>query len=143
MELSLEVLEGIRTHARESLPAECCGLLIGRVEAGARQVLEAIRTPNEAPGDRSRTYRIPPAEFWRAERRAAARGLRVVGAYHSHPGAEAQPSPADLEDALPSFAYVILGPAPAFSPGAWVLEDDRSGFRPEPLVRPARRTGVR
>lgn len=100
------MLDRVAAHARDALPAECCGVLIGTSSA----ILEAVRAGNLA-GDPSRRFLIDPRDHIAAVRAARHRGLAVVGFYHSHPRSEARPSPADLEAAsYPDHLYLIVGP---------------------------------
>lgn len=97
------VLEGIVAHARETLPDECCGLLIGRAD----RVTRAVRAGNLTPTPTA--YQIDPADHFAAIRSARADGLAVIGAYHSHPNAPAAPSRRDLAEAhFPEFVYLIV-----------------------------------
>lgn len=121
----------IRRHGRETYPHECCGALIGR----GGVVEEALALPNTSEEGTRRRFRIRPADYRVAERRAAARGGDLVGFYHSHPDHPARPSRYDLDHAWPVFAYVIVSvedgePAAMTS---WRLREDRSAFEEEPL----------
>jgi proteasome lid subunit RPN8/RPN11 len=99
------VLDRIAAHAWATRPDECCGLLVGPRDDGA--VHDAIPTTNQTPSPTG--YRIDPAEHFAAIRAARAEGRRIVGAYHSHPGAPAVPSRRDLDEAwFPDFLYVIV-----------------------------------
>jgi proteasome lid subunit RPN8/RPN11 len=94
-------------HAVQELPNECCGLLVGR-----RRIVErAVRARNMEPGP-SR-YLIDPQDQFAVMKAARAEGLRVVGAYHSHPAGAAEPSPSDIAEASggSEFLYVIVAPA--------------------------------
>jgi proteasome lid subunit RPN8/RPN11 len=94
-------------HAAQALPNECCGLLVGR-----RRVVErAVRARNLEPGP-SR-YLIDPEDHFAVMKAARAEGLRVIGAYHSHPAGAAEPSPSDIGEASGGgeFLYVIVAPA--------------------------------
>ena len=71
---------GIRRHGRETYPYECCGALIGR---GGR-VAEALALPNTTAEGPRRRFRVGPADYRAAERRADALGADLVGFYHSH-----------------------------------------------------------
>lgn len=97
------VLDEIATHARATLPDECCGLLVGRPSWIVRAVPARNLTPSPT------RYQIDPADHFAAIRAARADGLAVVGAYHSHPGARPVPSGRDLADAcFPDFVYLIV-----------------------------------
>jgi proteasome lid subunit RPN8/RPN11 len=98
------VLDEALAHALEARPAECCGLLLGRGPA----VMEIARVPNVA-GDPNR-FLLDPASHIAARRNARARGLDVVGFYHSHPRSAAVPSSTDVaEAAYPDHLYLIVG----------------------------------
>ena len=92
------------SHARETAPAECCGMLLG----GSDVVTHACRARNLAT-DQNR-FLIDPKDHFDARREARARGLDVVGFYHSHPGSAPLPSPTDLAEATyPDHLYLIVG----------------------------------
>jgi desampylase len=99
------VVDEVAAHAREALPAECCGVLLGI----AGEVVEAVRTRNlsEDPG----RYHLDPKGHIDARRAARQRGLEVVGFYHSHPHSEPEPSVTDVsEAAYPGYLYLIVRP---------------------------------
>jgi proteasome lid subunit RPN8/RPN11 len=90
-------------HARETAPAECCGLLIGTAES----IVEAARTDNLAT-DPNR-FEMDPGDHIRARREARTRGLDVLGFYHSHPRSPATPSARDRDEAwYPGYLYLIV-----------------------------------
>jgi proteasome lid subunit RPN8/RPN11 len=116
-------------HARLESPSECCGLLIGDADG----IAEAIPARNIAT-DVAREYLIDPRDHLRAIRAARARGLDVVGAYHSHPRSAAAPSPTDAAAAFSDFVYLIVGlrrEPPELA--AWTWAD--GNFTAVPLVR--------
>jgi desampylase len=97
------VRDALVAHARETAPAECCGLLIGT----ATNISDAVRAANLA--DSPSRFLIDPKDHIRARRDARARGLDVVGFYHSHPHSDARPSPTDLAEAsYENHLYVIV-----------------------------------
>ena len=105
-------VDSMHAHAREVLPNECCGLLIGNPAVIDR----AVRACNLRPTpDR---YLIDPADHCAALRAARAAGLAVVGAYHSHPNGTLLPSDVDCREAsYPEFIYAIVAFVPAGRPG--------------------------
>ena len=116
----------IRRHGRESYPEECCGALIGRNGS----VVEAMRLPNLMGEEARRYFLVGPVEYQAAEKRAAEMGGKLMGFYHSHPDHPARPSQNDLEQAWPTFLYVILAVQNG-EPGtmtSWRLREDRSAF---------------
>jgi desampylase len=103
--ISRGAVEEISAHAREALPNECCGVLIGSESA----IVEARRTRNLSE---SRTrFEIDPKGHIDARRDARLRGLDVVGFYHSHPQSEPIPSQTDLAAAsYPDLLHLIVRP---------------------------------
>lgn len=101
------VMDALCTQARAGVPREVCGLLLGTRRGPVVEVAEALPTKNDFeiykssfPGDArvrttERAYAIAPLAILGAHREARARGLAVVGAYHSHVDADAQLSPLD------------------------------------------------
>jgi proteasome lid subunit RPN8/RPN11 len=131
--LRADVEESIRSHGRDVYPHECCGALIGREGA----VQEAYALPNTTSEGPRRRFLVRPDDYRAAERHAQARGLDLLGFYHSHPDHPARPSQYDLDHAWPFFSYVIVS-VTAEGTGSltsWRLRDDRSGFDEEPIDR--------
>jgi proteasome lid subunit RPN8/RPN11 len=144
-------LDTIQRHAAADYPAECCGMLLGGVDADSKEVtevapianlrLDPARAEQLIPlQDRGREsernrFLIDPKEQIRVEKDARARGLTVLGYYHSHPDHPAKPSVYDREHAWPWYSYLIVS-VEAGSAGdsrSWVLSDDRGSFQPETL----------
>ena len=124
--LQSEADKDIRRHGRESYPEECCGALIGRDGS----VVEAMRLPNLMGEEARRHFLVGPVEYQVAEKRATEMGGKLMGFYHSHPDHPARPSQNDLEQAWPTFLYVILAVQDG-KPGtmtSWRLREDRSAF---------------
>ena len=129
--------QSIRAHGERDYPYQCGGLLGGRFgEDGLKPVVETypISNAREEEAKRNR-FLIRPEELMRGERHARARGLDVVGFYHSHPDEEAVPSGYDLEHAWPTYSYIVVsvrgGTAVALR--SWEMEPDRSRFNEEEL----------
>jgi proteasome lid subunit RPN8/RPN11 len=91
--------QAIRRHAGEAYPHESCGVLVGKFDGEARVVASAVRCGNARTDSPHNRYQIDPREILRVARDARARGLDVVGFYHSHPDHPARPSPTDLDEA--------------------------------------------
>ena len=100
-------LAGLFDQAEEALPEECCGVLLGRCEAGSTSVGRALPAVNTA-SDPSRRFEISPEVLLRAHDQAREEGLEVVGYYHSHPDGVAVPSATDRAAAWPGVSYLIL-----------------------------------
>lgn len=152
-------LAAIHRHAEADYPAECCGVLLGRSDDGAKEVTEVApianlrREPARAeeviplddPSRESERNRflIDPREQLRVEKDARLRGLTVLGYYHSHPDHPARPSVYDREHAWPWYSYVIVSveSGSARDTTSWVLSDDRAVFEPEILESSALEDG--
>lgn len=100
-------VEEMFAHARESRPAECCGLL----GCDAEQVGASVyRLRNIAPDPRV-GYDGDPQDLCEAQRSMRARGEQLLGIYHSHPR-ETVPAPSETDVRLayhPSAIYFIIG----------------------------------
>src|SRR5262245_26932422 len=93
-------------HARDEAPNECCGLLIG-----TRGIVHRSTRARNLQASPTR-YLVDPADHFSAMRAARSAGLRVIGAYHSHPESEPLPSESDVAEATggSDFLYVIVSP---------------------------------
>lgn len=139
LHIGTELNSAIRAHAARDYPHECCGFLIGasspappELGAGMSSVIvnrisPARNTRDDSPRNR---FEIDPGELVKVDRQARAEGLSVVGFYHSHPDAPAQPSNYDREHAWPGYCYVIVSVVNGQPQemNNWLLRDDRSGF---------------
>jgi len=133
-----EHLAAIRAHGEKDYPNECCGLLIGQTEADGRKVVvETLPLVNAIPAgaQHDRTL-ITPKEVMRGEKHARARGLDVIGNYHSHPDWPAEGSQFDLDHAWPTWSYIIVSVPKGKSTDlfSWEMEPDRSRFNSEELI---------
>ncbi len=130
-------LDFVRGKGEGSYPNECCGFLVGRAdEEGVKRVSRVLPVDNarEEEAQRNR-FLIRPEDFIATEKTARADGLDIIGFYHSHPDAEAQPSAFDLEHAWPWYSYLIVSvrDRKAGRAASWVLDHDRSGFMEEDI----------
>lgn len=130
-----EVLVGaIRRAGETAYPAECCGLIVGRV-AGEKEAVRVVPMANRRTDDPHR-YLIDPEDWRRVERELRAEGLEILGYYHSHPDHPAVPSAFDAAHAWPWYSYIIVDvrAGRAGEPASWVLGDESRAFAREPLV---------
>jgi len=142
-------LSEIRAHGERDYPYECCGLLIGRFENGGhKSVVETypISNAREEEAKRNR-FLIRPDELIRGEKVARAKGLEVVGFYHSHPDDRAVPSRYDLDHAWPSYSYIVVSVTGGCAANlrSWEMKADRSEFEEEEIFSLSHweRAGVR
>ncbi|MEL7061805.1 MAG: M67 family metallopeptidase [Acidobacteriota bacterium] len=114
-----------RAHVRElrrlaelAYPFEGCGLLIGEPAASSIRAsgrapslrvrwIDASRNVRTWPESRRR-FEVHPEDVLRVERAARARGLRLVGVWHSHPDHPAEPSAVDRLEAWPDLSFLIV-----------------------------------
>jgi proteasome lid subunit RPN8/RPN11 len=128
--LSAAQADAVRHHGAAAYPHECCGFLLGSRDGARLAVAELVPAVNARDDSPHNRYLIPPEQFVRVQRDADARGLDIVGFYHSHPDAPARPSAFDREHAWPFYAYLIVS-VRAGSPGelnAFELSEDRAAF---------------
>jgi len=151
LRLSHKDIVAIRAHGARDYPSECCGVLLGSVNGLEKVVREVVPLKNlrhdperaqallpvdDAGRETERNrFLIDPTDQLRVEKGARARGLEVLGYYHSHPDHPARPSNYDREHAWPWYAYVILSVEKGEPKDltCWLLSEDRSVFEPEPL----------
>lgn len=94
------------SHALNTDPDECCGILIGDTDHAE----EAKRIQNTHPTP-IRRYEMDPVALARAEAEADAKGLKIVAIYHSHTHSQAYPSQTDVNNAVQSWwtePYYVL-----------------------------------
>ncbi|MEN3039385.1 MAG: M67 family metallopeptidase [Candidatus Kryptonium sp.] len=130
IEISNEIISGIKSHAEETYPEECCGILLGKFDAFQKVVFEILRIENSKETERNRRYLIKPQDYLKAEKYAKEKGYDIVGFYHSHPNHPAKPSEYDKEHAFPFLSYIIVSVenGKSIEVNSWVLKEDRSEF---------------
>ncbi|HJX27836.1 MAG TPA: M67 family metallopeptidase [Thermoanaerobaculia bacterium] len=135
-------LQTIGRHASVSYPDECCGVLIGRAQAGGTFVERVLSVGNEREDSRHNRYLISPETILAAHKEARSLGLDVVGYYHSHPDHPARPSDFDREHAWPGVSYLIVSVEKrnVVDTRSWRLNDDREGFDEEVIDQAANAT---
>jgi proteasome lid subunit RPN8/RPN11 len=153
MALSLKEaqMEAIRQHGAQDYPFECCGAMLGKVNGALKLVSEIVPLKNlrndparaqellpvvdPARETERNRFLIDPLDQLRVEKDARARGLEVLGYYHSHPDHPARPSIYDREHAWPWYSYVIIciewGCAKDLT--CWTLAEEGGDFCPEPV----------
>jgi len=130
-------LEDIKQHGERDYPHECCGFLIGHSGDKDKSVSAILPVENSREKEnRHNRFLITPQDYIRAEQKARALNLDIIGFYHSHPDAEARPSQYDLEHSWPVYSYLIVSvkKGMAGEVTCWQLKDDRSVFLSEELI---------
>ena len=108
--IETNVLEQIVQHARECLPEEGCGFLVGR----GPSVDRFLPAPNALRSETA--FEVEPEFLFELFRQIRVSGEDLVGIYHSHPRGPAVPSPRDVAEAYyPECTHIIVslaGPEP-------------------------------
>ncbi len=89
-------------YAQAQVPLEACGLLAGR---GVR--VESVLFVTNADQSPAR-FRMEPIEQLRAFEWMDARGLDLVGIFHSHPAGPETVSPTDIAEAEYAVVHIVL-----------------------------------
>jgi proteasome lid subunit RPN8/RPN11 len=144
--LENELEQAIRAEGEKAYPNECCGIMLGTLNAepepdggaGLRRIERIIPIVNsKEEAEQYHRVEIQPEDLMRAELAARKEGREVLGFYHSHPDHPAEPSDFDREYALPFYSYIIVsvekGRAGNFR--SWELAPDRAKFLEEELWR--------
>jgi proteasome lid subunit RPN8/RPN11 len=117
-------------------PNEGGGFLLGSLRGDdvyIRDIIQVTNVSDEA--EQYHRYAMRPQDWARLEDEADARGLTLVGYYHSHPDSPAIPSVYDRDHALPNFVYIITAVenSQAVDMRAWRLRADRTQFDADTL----------
>jgi [CysO sulfur-carrier protein]-S-L-cysteine hydrolase len=105
LRLSPDVRHQMVDHCLAGLPEEACGLLGGTPDPAHATVCYPTRNLEES----ARLYTVDPLQHLKADRDAEARGLEIIGVFHSHTHTEAYPSPTDVAQAPdPGWHYVLV-----------------------------------
>ena len=147
--ISREQLGQLHRHALECYPEECCGLMLGFNRQDLAQVTELwpadnswspdflesdsnLNLKNRPDASRRNRFAIAPIEILRAQKSARAKGIEILGIYHSHPDHPAIPSEYDREIAWAVYSYVIMSVTSkeVIKTRSWKLKGDRQ-FREE------------
>lgn len=117
------ILGEMCSHALDSVPDECCGLITGMSESPFMGVYRITNVMNKMhlsdpalyPRDARVGYYMAEAEYMRTQMEAKERGESVTGVYHSHVNAGAYLSAEDLAYAenplfpFPGAFQMVLG----------------------------------
>ena len=86
VEFSADVLQQIRQHARSSMSAEICGVLLGDIDNAATRVTTRIEGTGAAQGGAHVTFTQDTWEHIYKVKDSQFPSHLIVGWYHSHPG---------------------------------------------------------
>ncbi len=108
IEIEAKPWQAMLLHAERSYPNECCGVMLGHIGAETKIVSEAVPLENVYPGEKGEHYELRPEDLLQADRTARARGLDLIGIFHSHPDCDAYFSQTDLKNSCPWYSFVVL-----------------------------------
>jgi proteasome lid subunit RPN8/RPN11 len=132
--ISPNAVAAIRAEAERAYPHEGCGALLGSAE---REIEEALPLANgEGRSPRVR-FQVSPSDYIAVEEQAEARGLRLLGFWHSHPDHPARPSPTDREFAWEGLLTLVVAVEGGRSLDLTAWEVEGAGFRELPVVSQA------
>jgi proteasome lid subunit RPN8/RPN11 len=125
--LARSAYEAIRHEAARAYPHEGCGALLGR----PGEIGETLALPNEEKGSPRTRFTVSPRDYLTTEAAADARGLSLLGFWHSHPDHPARPSATDRAYAWPGLLTLVIAVASG-APGeltAWDVPGAETPFR--------------
>ncbi len=125
----------IRDAALAAYPRECCGLLIGRRE-GEALVVDAVAESENLSGRPHDSFEIDMRLRLRLQKELRGTGREVVGHYHSHPDAPAEPSRRDIEQAWEQDMVWLIQGIDHGTPGRL------NAFRPDPAGKAFRQVDL-
>lgn len=134
--LSRQLYTEVLTQAQAELPNECCGLLVGHVEATAEgsagRVLRRYPLVNASASPRE--FESEPRSMLAADKDMRKEGWQVLAIYHSHPSSPPVPSRTDVERNYYPDVMTLIVSLLALVPemGAWWLE--ANGYRPGEVI---------
>jgi proteasome lid subunit RPN8/RPN11 len=95
-------------HAERTYPKECCGAMLGHLQGERKLVTEAVPLENSYSGEQNARYQLRSEDLLSADKAARARGLDLIGIFHSHPDCDAYFSETDLKNSCPWYSFVVL-----------------------------------
>lgn len=96
-------------HIERELPREACGLIGGTIQNGVYRAQMIVPIPNRAEQPLHH-FRMDDAALVQTLLDFEARGLSLIGIYHSHPSGGVIPSQEDIRAAMyPRTPYLIVG----------------------------------
>ena len=139
MRIPKALVEKMLAHARGGYPFEACGVFVGHPpgSASAAVVEDVVPVENRETEKPRVRYAIAPEDLIRVDREARARGLEILGYFHSHPDHPARPAETDRQRAADTLSdggiHVVVGveKGEQATPTAWVFRDAAQAFEAE------------
>lgn len=108
IEIEKTAWDAMVVHAQDKFPNECCGAMLGVLDGDRKKVTLAVPIENSYEGEQGSRYEIRPEDLLAADREARARGMDLIGIFHSHPDCDAYFSETDLKNSCPWYSFVVL-----------------------------------
>lgn len=108
IEIEITPWQAMVLHAERTYPNECCGAMLGHLRGENKKVVAAVPLQNSFSGSQNARYELRPEDLLEADRAARARGLDLIGIFHSHPDCDAYFSQTDLKHSCPWYSFVVL-----------------------------------
>jgi proteasome lid subunit RPN8/RPN11 len=106
--IARDLMDSMKLDAKQRRPYEACGVLIGSINDKTADVTETIPMSNML--NSSKQFIISPKEMYHLWKDMEDAGKQIIGAYHSHPDADAGPSLNDIDSMKnTSFIWMIVG----------------------------------
>ena len=149
--LNLAQIQAMKTHAENTYPEECCGLLVGHIKEDVKTLVQVIPTENawdtqaevfqgvngsqRQSGTKRNQFSIAPEVMLKVQKQARDRELDIIGIYHSHPDHVAVPSEFDRAIAWQRYSYIIISVQQGIASDlrSWTL-DSHHQFQPEAIL---------
>jgi proteasome lid subunit RPN8/RPN11 len=128
--ISESALAAIRAEAGRAYPREGCGALLGPDLSEIRESIPLANRESLVPQTR---FHVSPADYIGVEEQAEARGLQLLGFWHSHPDHPARPSSTDRDFAWESLLTLVIAVERGHPGDLTAWEVDGVGFRELPL----------
>lgn len=131
-----KMLDDIYEHSLKSYPEECCGILVGFDNGGARFITEVHRAENVSDERRHDRYLIDERKLIEVIKSTRGQNADVIGFYHSHPDYPSRPSQYDTENAAwPGYSYLIVSveKGHVVSAQSWVMSHEGGKFVEQPI----------
>lgn len=139
MKIPRAAVDKMVRHLLAGYPHEACGVFLGKAAGGALRVDDVVPVTNRETDMPKVRYQIAPEDLIAVDRDARARGLDVIGYFHSHPDHPARPSETDRSRAAATLSdgvlHVVVGVdrGETAQPTAWVFRDATQAFDSEPF----------
>src|SRR5689334_6749039 len=105
IEIETKPWQAMVLHAERIYPNECCGAMLGCSLDDKKVVTDAVPLENAYEGERGQRYLLRPGDLLAADTAARARGLDLIGIFHSHPDCDAYFSDTDLRNSCPWYSF--------------------------------------